>query len=128
MTTGAKRIMVIEDEPTVKEFCHRVLSEAGFTVDTAVQGRSARSMIQKQNYDLLIIDLRMPVMNGQDFYRYLTDTNPRLARRVIFTTGDVICPQTRHFIQHCHQPFLLKPFTPDELRGIVHQTLRRTGK
>lgn len=122
------RIMVIEDEPNIGKFCQRVLSDEGFTVDNAVQGKTAQDMIRKRDYDMIIIDLRMPVMNGDEFYRYLAKAKPRLARRVIFTTGDIIGGQTRHFIQRSQCPFLPKPFTPGELRDIVRDTLRQVDK
>lgn len=120
-----KKILVVEDEPRVAEVCHRVLSREGFAVQVAVNGVAAQDMVWATDYDLCLVDIRTPIMSGKEFFQYLTEKNPELAQRVIFTTGDVISSDTRHFLEQTGRPFLLKPFTPDELKTIVMETLSR---
>jgi len=123
LNTSVKRILVVEDEPAISQVCQRVLTRDGFEVDTAVNGEIAQDMLQGKNYALILIDIRTPVMNGKEFYQSLEEQYPRLVDRVVFTTGDVIGSDTRKFLERSGRPFLPKPFTPDELKTIVRETL-----
>ena len=127
-SAGAKRMLVVEDEPTISQVCQRVLTSEGFEVDIAVNGKIAQDMIEERQYDLCLIDIRTPVMNGKELYQWLKEKHPQLANRVIFTTGDVMGKDIQGFWDQTARPFLPKPFTPDELRTIVRETLRRMEK
>ncbi len=85
-------------------------------------------MIEEQQYDLCLIDIRTPAMNGKELYQWLQEKYPQQVDRVIFTTGDVMGGDTLTFIEQAGRPFLPKPFTPDELKAIVSETLRQTEK
>jgi DNA-binding response OmpR family regulator len=124
--TGTKRILVVEDEPAICDVCRRVLTGEGFDVEIAVNGRIAQDMIEERQYDLCLIDIRTPAMNGKELYLWLEEKHPKLASRVIFTTGDVMGGgDTQIFLEQVARPFLPKPFTPDELRAILRETLRQ---
>jgi len=117
--TALKSVLIVEDEAAIGEFCHRVLSQHGFKVSIAGNGKVAQQMIEKKEYDLLLIDIRMPVMDGVELYRWLNEKHPQIASRVIFTTGSVLGQETLNFIGSTGKPFLLKPFSADELIGLV---------
>ena len=120
---GARRILVVEDEPAICEVCLRALTSEGFDVDIAVHGVVAQDMLWEKDYDLVIIDIRTPVMNGKQLYQHIDEKHPDLVNGVIFTTGDVLGGDTQSFLQLTGRPFLPKPFTPDELKAIVRETL-----
>jgi DNA-binding response OmpR family regulator len=120
---GVKRILVVEDEPGIRQVCRRALTSQGYHVDFAINGATAADMLMEKDYDLLLIDIKTPVMNGKEFYRNIEDRYPNLRDRVIFTTGDVISNDTQGFLEQAGRPFLLKPFTPDELQAIVRECL-----
>ena len=119
------RILVVEDEPAICEICLKVLNGEGFEVDVVGNGKLAEEKLQEREYDLIYIDIRTPVMNGKELYQYIVDNIPRMASRVILTTGDVMARDTQAFLKQAGRPFLLKPFTPGELRDIVRETLRQ---
>lgn len=121
---SAIRVLVVEDEPAISDACRRILTAEGFKVDTTVNGKIAQDRLEKKEYDLCLIDIRMPTMNGKELYLWLQERHPRLARRVIFTTGDVMSGDAQVFLEQAAMPFLLKPFTPDELRTMLKQTSR----
>ncbi|MBA7660195.1 Transcriptional activator protein CzcR [subsurface metagenome] len=127
-SAGAKRMLVVEDEPAISQVCLRTLTSEGFEVDIAVNGNVAQDMLEKKDYDLCLIDIRTPVMNGKQLYQCIQEKHPRLIDRVIFTTGDVMGKDIQGFLDQTGRPFLPKPFTPDELRTIVRETLRRMEK
>ena len=130
METGArvKRVLVVEDEPAISQVCLRVLSAEGFEVDLAENGASAQKRLREKDYDLCLIDIMTPVMDGKRLYRWITDKRPQLVKGVIFTTGDAINPDTRAFLDRVDRPFLPKPFTLDELKRVIMETLGKVGE
>ena len=120
---GVKRILVVEDEPAISQICLRVLTSEELKVDMAVNGNVAKDMLEKEDYDLCLIDIRTPVVNGKQLYQFIIKKHPRLVNGVMFTTGDVMDGYTERFLELTGRPFILKPFTPDGLRTIVRETL-----
>ena len=123
-----KRILIVEDEPVIGEFCQRTLIGEGFEIDIAVNGKVAQEMLVEKDYALCLIDIRTPVMNGKELYQCIKEKHPELIDGVVFTTGDLISGDTQGFLEQSGQPFLLKPFTPNELKTIVRETLRQIEK
>ena len=120
-----KKILVVEDEPAIGEVCLRVLTGEGFEVDIAANGSIAQQILEDTDYDICLIDVRTPVMNGKQLYQIIINKHPELAKGVIFSTGDVLDGYTERFLELTGRPFLAKPFTPDELKAIVRGTLSR---
>ncbi len=127
-SASVKRILVVEDEPAISQVCLRVLTSEGLEVDIAVNGKIAQDMIENKKYDLCLIDIRTPEMNGKELYQWLKEKHPQIARGVIFTTGDVMGGDTQAFLEQVAKPFLPKPFTPDELKAIVKEALKELEK
>ena len=118
-----KKILVVEDEPAITQVCLRALTGEGFEVDIAVNGEVAQDMLGEKDYDLVLIDIRTPVINGKELYQHISEKYPELVNRVILTTGEVIGGDIQSFLESAGRPFLPKPFTPDELRTIFRETL-----
>jgi len=119
-----KRILVMEDEPAICQVCLRTLSAEGFDVDIAANGVIAQDMLAKKEYDLCLLDIRTPIMNGKELYQHIKEDHPEFANKVIFTTGDIMNTNLERFLKEAGSPYLPKPFTPDELRDIVRQALK----
>jgi DNA-binding response OmpR family regulator len=118
------RILVVEDEPAICQVCLRTLTAEGFEVDIAVNGAIAGKMLGEKKYDLCLIDIRTPIMNGRELYQQIRDQYPNFTGKVIFTTGDVLDEKLASMLNNSKRPYLPKPFTPDELRAIVKKTLK----
>jgi CheY-like chemotaxis protein len=114
---------VVEDEPGVAKVCTRVLSAEGFQVDIAVNGKAALDVLRSKEYDLCLIDIRTPQMNGIELYEHWENQSSEMLNKVIFTTGDVMSGNIKAFLEKTHKPYLPKPFTPQELRTIVRTVL-----
>jgi len=123
-----KRVLVVEDEPSISAICRRILITEGFEVDIAAQGKVAQDMIEEKQYDLCLIDIRLPAMTGKELYQWLEEKHPKVAGGAIFTTGDIMGGDTQIFLEQASRPFLPKPFTPDELKAIVRETLKQLEK
>jgi len=122
-----QRILVVEDEPTVAQLISDVLSEEGCRVDIMLDSREAFDRIGRQEYDLVICDLKMPHLDGRAFYKALTDAGNPLQHRLIFVTGDTMSPHTLDFLESSGVPYLAKPFLVEELKQIVHQASAGTS-
>jgi len=122
-----KRILAIDDEPVIIRVSVKVLIAEGFDVDVACNGLVAKDMAGKAEYDFYLSDIRTPAMNGMQFYEYLRQEQPGLESRVIFTTGDVMSPEVKTFLSKKNNLFLVKPFTPTELRTIIRKALKTSA-
>ena len=125
---SAGRLLVVEDEPSISQICLRTLSGEGFEVDIVENGVEAQEKLKVNDYDICFIDVITPVMDGKQLFRWITKEHPELVAGVIFTTGDSINPDTRTFLDEAGRPFLPKPFTLNELRTVVRETLSKAEK
>lgn len=125
---ATKRVLVVEDEPSIGNMCRRVLTREGYEVDIAVNGRVAQDMVEENQFSLCLIDMRMPKMDGTELYQWLQKKYPQLSARVIFTSGSVIGGDTMTFVKQSGRPFLPKPFTSDALKMMVKETLKEVEK
>jgi CheY-like chemotaxis protein len=97
----------------------------GHEVTIATNGREALHAVEREPFDLIITDIKMPIMGGPDLYRKLRERNNPLARRVIFITGDTVAPDTRSFLQGVDNAVLAKPFRLRDVRESVRAALGR---
>jgi PAS domain S-box-containing protein len=109
------RVLVIDDEPHICRALHRLLSREGFHVDTVPSARAALRRLDRERYDLILLDLRMPGMNGIEFYERLKEVDPELQRRVVCVTGDIVSRTNQAFLDEVGIPCVAKPFSVDEL-------------
>ena len=121
-------ILVVEEDFYISDVCKKALSADGFTVALAADERTARKMLLAQDYDLILLEVRVPKAIGTGLYHWLNDERPEMARRVMFITGDVLIGDTLDFLKTSARPFLPKPFSLGELRARVKQEIERLGK
>jgi DNA-binding NtrC family response regulator len=124
MLERAKKLLVVDDESVIAEFMSRVLSKQGFVVDVSTNGETAKGLIAASDYEVVIIDIRMPKMNGKQLYDYIKSNHPVLADRVIFTSGELVDAGTVSFLTSENRPFLNKPFGSEALKAVVGKTLQ----
>lgn len=124
--TDRKRILVVEDEPPISKVCVETLNAEGFQVDVAASGKVALDMLNQKDYDLCLVDIRTPEMDGIELYGRLQKRHPGMVNKIVFTSGDVLGSDIRSFLESADRPYLAKPFYPDELRAIVKTTLGLT--
>ena len=122
---GKKKILVVDDEVIINNICRAVLEVEGFDVDTAADCRIAQEMINRNHYDLCLLDILIPEMSGRQLYQWLLETHPQLATRVIFSTGSAMDERIKKFLEKSGRPLLPKPFSIDELIGITQEAMRR---
>ena len=113
---SVKQILVVDDEPNIRNLLVEALSTEHYTVDQTADGQEAWHKLQRKSYDCVLMDLKMPGMSGQQLYKLITESHLELARKVVFITGDTVSPETSAFIEATGNPALNKPFSIEELR------------
>ena len=124
---AARRVMVVEDEPTVARLIADVLEDEGFQVDVLLDGYEALHRAEQEIYDLVICDMKMPNIDGQHFYSSLVESRNPLRKKFLFVTGDVIAAQTHEFLERHQLPHVAKPFRVEELTEKVRLVLADTS-
>jgi DNA-binding NtrC family response regulator len=112
------RILVVDDEPTIVLMCRRVLEAQGHVVHGFTDAPAALAQLEAEAADLLVVDYKMPDLNGLEFIQRAWTLRPGL--RVVMITAH----GTREVISRATQTgvtrIVLKPFTPTELaRGVA---------
>ncbi len=123
LPAAAGRILVVDDEPAISDILSQALATDGHVVETASNGGEALEKIERTSYDLVISDLKMPGMSGQELYERLRRLDPDLASRMVFSTGDTLSAMTREFLEAAGAPCIQKPFDLIELRRLVERLL-----
>jgi two-component system NtrC family sensor kinase len=114
---------VVDDESSIQALLRDVLNMDGHQVDIAGSGAEALRCMFDRQYDLIITDIKMPEMSGQEFYRRVREIDREQAERMVFITGDTVNVATRQFLQRVSNPCLVKPFKVEEIREIVEHQL-----
>jgi len=120
---GSARILVVDDEASIVDILYDVLRLDGHRIETALNGRLALKKLQQEHFDVVISDLKMPGMSGQELYESMKRMKSDLLRRIIFTTGDVANQETEGFLRRSGNPYLQKPFDLNEVRRLVQEIL-----
>jgi CheY-like chemotaxis protein len=113
-TAPAKTLLIVEDNPVVREELSLALRRRGYSVAIAANGRQALEQLRDSAFpDLILLDMLMPVMDGWQFLKELRQLAPRPSVPIIITTGSIV---TRDWaLDHGAVGFLKKPFSDDEL-------------
>ena len=124
---AGKAILVVDDEPDLAATLAEALERDGHHVEIAAHGAMALKMLGQRAYDLILSDTKMPVLDGEGFYTEIERRFPRLRRRIVFLTGDILSREKREFLERTGAPHILKPFDLSEVREVVHRMLVDAG-
>ncbi len=119
----AAKIMVVDDEPHICRALDRLLTREGHKVETISSAQMALRRLNTEKYDLILLDIKMPGMNGIEFYNHMKEMDPSLQRKVVCITGDVISARNKAFLDKTRIPCIAKPFGVDELMRQVKLVL-----
>lgn len=107
------RILVVDDEPTVLSVIERVLQQSGYDVTVCTGGLQALSYFERNRFDLVLLDVMMPDLDGVEILRRLRAAYPRA--RVMLMTGHAEENVQARLLDFSDVPVISKPFLPDEL-------------
>jgi DNA-binding NarL/FixJ family response regulator len=123
-----KRLLVVDDEPTLLSAVAAALRSEGFEVATARNGKDAILQIARSVPDLIVSDIRMPVMDGYALARHLRSAPHTSLIPIIFLTAK---DDTRDRIEGFRSgidAYITKPFEPDELVAVIRSILERVER
>jgi DNA-binding NtrC family response regulator len=121
MAPDGERILVVDDEMTICRNCVRILSKSDYHVDYALSGYEALQKLEAAAYDVIITDLKMSAMGGMELLERVRESHPDIP--VIVMTGYASVASAVEVMKVGAMDYLPKPFTPDEIRGIVSQAI-----
>lgn len=122
-----KRVLVVDDDPISRNIVRDLLFSRGFDVDGVENAQPALEKVRRHHYELLILDIFLPGLDGRILHGSIEKIAPELASRTIFISHWVPTGAIGDYIGK-HGLFLKKPFTADELLHAIEVTVgAKTG-
>jgi len=114
-----RRVLVVDDEPAVRRALEKGLIRAGHLVSTAPGGEQACEVLESQQVDAILMDLRMPGMSGRTLYHVILSQWPHLATRVAIMSGDPEGDDEGEWLRLYRLPVIAKPFELAQVFGMI---------
>ncbi len=123
--TAKKKILIIDDEESIRDGCAQVLSRKGFQVESTGDARLGLEMALKDMYDVILLDIRMPKLDGLEILKKVK-VEKNISAKVIIITGYGSIPIAVEAMRQGAFNFLTKPYSAADLRGAVEEALRES--
>lgn len=124
MDQTSKKILLVEDEDFIRELYTRQLTKAGFTVKSAIDGQSGLETLKNETFDLLLLDIMLPGMNGLQLLREFKTNNPTSPMITILLTNLGQEAVIKEGFELGAQAYLIKAsYTPDQVVSEVKNAL-----
>lgn len=116
-------ILIVDDEPSMREFLEIMLHREGYKVSAASSGQEALKMLNDEIYDLIVSDIQMPGVSGLDLLRNVKETSPETL--VIMITAYASTETAVEAMKDGAYDYITKPFKVDEIRLIIEKALEK---
>jgi len=116
------RIIVVDDDESIRKVLATIFEENGYTVDTAENGKQAIEKTEKNFYNLGLFDIRLPDIEGTELMAKVKDTTPRM--RKIIVTGYPSLPNAVEALNKGADAYILKPFDMDRVLQTIKEQLK----
>ena len=121
MAQSESRILVVDDEPGMREFLEIMLQKDGYDVDTAADGPEAIDKIEESLFDLAIVDIQMPILNGIEVLKKVSEKSPDTT--VIMVTAYASHETAIEAMKLGAYDYITKPFKIDEIKLVIKKAL-----
>ena len=118
-------LLLVDDEPGLREAVRAYLEDSGFTVDVASNAKMGWEMLERRIPDLVISDIMMPQVDGYEFLQQMREDNRFSKLPVVFLTARGMTKDRIEGYQASVDAYLSKPFDPDELVAVVSNLIER---
>jgi len=128
--TANIRILIVEDNPANRKLATAMLRQLGYKPDTAGNGREAVEAQKAHAYEIILMDCRMPLLDGLEATRMIRADEHRLGRRkcqIIAITGDALTSDRERCLEAGMDSFVTKPYMIEDLRGSIEQAITNAG-
>ncbi|MDO8471553.1 MAG: response regulator transcription factor [bacterium] len=116
-------ILVVEDEPTIASFIEKGLKLEGFAIQTVTDGETALDMIESNDYDLVILDLMLPKMSGEEVITSVREQH--ITTPILVLTAKTMVDDKVTALDNGADDYLTKPFSFEELLARIRALTRR---
>ena len=117
------RILVIDDDENITKVVAAILRDKGYSVDMASSGNEAIKKTQKNHYDLMLIDIRLPDIEGTELLTKIRDTTPKI--RKIIVTGYPTLNNAVTAVNKGADAYVMKPFDVEKMLETVKEQLEK---
>jgi two-component system response regulator HydG len=121
--TPRAQILVVDDDKTMRDACHQILTRQGFQVEQASSARQGLGLLERSSFDVILLDLVMPDLDGLETLKKIKSVDNDC--EVIIITGYGSIPTAVEAMKAGAFHFLSKPFAPDDLRTVLTRALEK---
>ncbi len=119
------KLLVVDDDEYIRDLYEEVLKDADFDVDTAIDGKDGLEKITSGSYDLILLDIMMPKMDGVEVLRNLSENSKTNASKVVLLTNLAHDPVMKEALSLGAKAYLIKAdMTPDQLVEKIKEYLK----
>jgi two-component system chemotaxis response regulator CheY len=122
----AYRVMIVDDSRSMRAFVRRVMDLSGFEVESclnAANGTEALALLNQQRVDIILTDINMPEMNGEEFVRHIGQRDEIRSIPVVVISTDGTENRIRRMLDLGAKGYVVKPFSPEALRAELERVL-----
>ena len=125
-SSARPRALVVEDEPLLAASVERFLTRSGYDVAVSLRAEDALERLDRgEDFDVILSDLQMPGLGGEGLFRHLRERHPSLVDALVFTSGDIVSPETHEFLETSRRPAVAKPYELAHLREVLERVTQR---
>lgn len=120
------RILIVDDDENIRKVQKAILEDNDYEVDTAATGSEAIAKTQKNHYDLMLIDIRLPDIEGTDLLIKVHDTTPKI--RKIIVTGYPTLQNAIIAVNRGANAYIMKPFDVEKMLDTIKDQIEKQRK
>lgn len=115
-------VLVVDDDEGVRKAMKMILEDNGYKVDTAESGKEAVELSRENYYDVALLDIKLPDIDGTKLLVKMKDTVPKMVK--IMVTGHASLQNAVEALNYGADAYIMKPVNPEELLRMIEQKLR----
>jgi len=121
--SSSAHILLTDDDPRMLDSLRLLLELSNYKIDTASGGQSAIDKLSNNQYDLILLDLKMPEVTGHDVMQFMSDNH--IKTMTIVVSGETSINDVGNALRHGAYDYIKKPYIPEELTATVNNAVRK---